>query len=103
MRNMAMGKSHPAELRARAVAELVTGRSPAEVSREYGIPVRTLQTWLRESTSSWVVQHRRGIDEERGFDLGGLVSRMVAEMIETLVVQSQFLRNDDWLAKQDAA
>jgi transposase-like protein len=103
MRVMPRGKAHPPEVRARAVAEMVTGAPVSEVCERYGLPERTAFDWLEDARRSQFVRSEPGQSREVAkVDLLDRVNALVEETVETLTVQSRFARRDDWLIQQDA-
>lgn len=101
---MPRGKPHPPEVRARAVAEMVTGEPVKNVCERYSIPERTAFDWLEDARSSQWVRSEPGLAREVArADLESLVNSLVEEAVITLTDQARFARRVDWLFKQDAA
>src|SRR5499427_4074003 len=96
---MTRGVSHPAELRAEAVAAVLAGTALTEVARRYGISKGTLGNWVAERQIGTVgtEQHARTAHlTERLFDL-------VHAHIDAISAQLQAATRPAWLEKQSAA
>lgn len=99
---MPRGKPHSAALRAKVVAELVTGNPPSEVAQRYSIPERTVYEWLDDAKKSQFVR-TTGVVERRAEDVLTLVERFVEQSIVTLTAQAVVAARTDWIEKQSAA
>jgi transposase-like protein len=88
------------EIKAQALAALLSGQAPSEISRMLGIPVGTLKSWksrqLRGESVATVATDVR----ER---IGQLLLDYIETTLETLKVQQVVFRNEEWLRKQSAA
>lgn len=100
---MPRGKAHPPEIRARAVAEMVTGCTVPDVCERYGLPDQTARDWLADALSSGFAREPGGARDIARQDLSDLVTILVEEVVITLTDQSRFARNVDWLSRQDAS
>lgn len=96
------GKAHDPALRAKVVAELVTGNAPTEVAERYSLPERTVYEWLDDARSSQFVRDP-GARAHAREDLVSLVAHLVAESIASLTAQARFAGTDSWLKEQGAS
>lgn len=98
------GKAHPEDLRAKVVAECISGCQQADVAERYGVPFQTVSQWVKQATTEWV--QRPGATAQRyeqaAVNLIDLVSNLVAESIVGLTAQARFTAQDSWLDKQGA-
>ena len=88
------------QIKAQALAALLAGQTPAQVSALFGIPVGTLRSWksrqLRGEGVATVATEKR----ER---IGALLLEYLEINLETLKVQQIAFRNEEWLIKQSAS
>ena len=95
------GKAHESELRAKVVAELVTGCPPTEVAERYDLPERTIFQWREQATTQYV--RATGAYEARREDVISLVTDLVAESIRALTSQARVAGSDSWVKEQGAS
>lgn len=88
------------EIKARCLAALLAGQSPALLSREFGIPIGTLKSWksrqLRGESVATVATDERAA-------IGALLLDYLAETLLTAKAQQRMFRNEEWVHKQSAA
>lgn len=88
------------QVKAQALAALLAGQTPAQVSAVFGVPVGTLRSWksrqLRGEGVAIVATEKR----ER---IGALLLEYLEINLETLKIQQIAFRNEEWLSKQSAS
>lgn len=88
------------QIKAQALAALLAGQTPSEVSRLYNIPVGTLRSWKSRQ------QHGEGVAfvaTEKRERIGELLLEYLEMNLETLKLQQVVFRDKDWLLKQSAS
>jgi transposase-like protein len=93
---MARGKAHSDEVKAQAMAALLTGQGVAEVAKAYKLPERTVRDWLN-SPEFAEVRHKK---RDR---IGELLGDYVETNLVTLKAQSEHFRDKAWLSRQPAS
>ena len=91
---MTRGVSHPAELRAEAVAAVLAGATISDVARRYGLDKAVVSRWVATDASS---------QRARDVDLGALIVDLITAHFATIHAQLQAASRPDWLAQQPAA
>ena len=82
---------HPEEARAAAVADMVIGKPLSRISRETGIPYRTLRDWREKANIEAVV-----------WDYREQLGEYIEIALTTLIKQAEHFGDKEWLMKQDA-
>lgn len=86
-------RPHEPEVRAQAMAALLSGQGVTEVAKEYSIPTSTVSRWKKEARE----------EAGRSDDLGELLLEYLRENLTTLRAQARSFREPEWLAEQDAS
>lgn len=109
---------HSTDVKAQAIAALLTGETAAAVAARLGLPAGTVRKWKAEEIRTGAViavppeiAEERARDrarkaeqaEQRREELGELVTEYIRESLRTLRTQAEFFASRDWLAKQNAA
>lgn len=79
--------AHPPEVRARALAALLTGERPAVVARDLGLPEATVRTWRRRLRDG----KSETLKNRAGGSLDELLVYYLESSIETLKAHSRHL------------
>lgn len=82
------------EKKASALAALLQGQSLSHVAREYNIPKGTLAGWKKKDIPN---------DPKQKKDIGKLLLGYLETNLESLRVQAEFFKTEEWLKKQNAA
>lgn len=90
------------QIKAQALAALLTGQSFSEVSRALGIPVGTLKSWKSRSVDVLDAPDATGATTKRE-RIGTLILEYVEEGLTTLREQVKVFRDADWLKQQSAS
>lgn len=88
------------QVKAQALAALLAGQAPSEVSRLFNIPVGTLRSWKSRQ------QHGENVAivaTEKRERIGALLLEYLEISLETLKIQQLAFRNEEWLYKQSAS
>jgi len=83
------------DVKARALAMLMTGTHITEVSRILRVGEATLKKW-RDEEAHLVTLEQQG-------KIGDLIISYIRQSFETLIKQSEFFSNETWLLKQKAS
>lgn len=83
------------DTKAKALARMMAGESPAKIARELGIDRATAGRWLKNGPKI----HSQ-IQEVH--DYGQKLGQYLDELLETGIVQQRFFRNESWLREQPA-
>lgn len=90
------------QMRAQALAALLTGQSFSEVSRMFGIPIGTLKSWKSRSADALDAPDATGASTKRE-RIGTLILEYVEEGLTTLREQVKVFRDETWLKQQSAS
>lgn len=88
------------EVKARALAALLAGQSPATVAATMNIPIGTLKSWKSRARNGDGVATVATEKRER---IGELLLEYLEEGLTTLREQVKVFRDADWLKKQPAS
>ena len=91
--------SYPPEAKARAVAALLVGGRPRVVAREHGIPESTISTW-RSRLKTGKLRHEKRAGGRS--DFGQLLSESLEASLRSLIAQSRFAADPEWIRRQPA-
>lgn len=94
---MPRGQAHPKDVRAHAIADLISGDGVALVAERYDVPIPTVKEWQRSARRNRLVD-----DPQKKATLGELVYGYLETNLRALATQAQFSCDEDWLRKQDA-
>jgi len=86
-------KVHDPEVRAAAMAALLSGQGVNAVAEEYRLPVSTVSDWKRLARS----------EAGRSDDIGELLLDYLRENLTTLRAQTIAFRDPEWLREQAAS
>ncbi len=95
-------KVYPPEIKAQVLAALLQGQAVTYVAKEYNIPEGTIYSWKSREINghgSELAAHAK----EKKEQIGDLLIEYLSESLITLRKQAIMFRNEDWLAKQNAA
>jgi len=96
------GKRTPDDVRAKVVAELLTGERVPDVAARHGIAERTVWLWLQTDDRFAVVCTAKKQAEESAPDLGALVGGYLTTLLKTLTKQAEVAGTEDYIIKQPA-
>jgi transposase-like protein len=88
-----MARGYDPEVRAQAMAALLSGQGVTAVAQEYELPTSTVSRWRKQA------REQAG----RSDDVGGLLLAYLAENLTTLRAQAIAFRDADWLREQGAS
>jgi transposase-like protein len=95
-----MADAYPPEMRAAVLAALLAGQSVNAVATAYHLSRATVKAWR---AAAGFAEHSATVSQEKGEDLGGLVTAYLQESLITLQAQAKHFRDPAWLGKQPAA
>ena len=90
------------QIKAQALAALLTGQSFSEVSRALGVPIGTLKSWKSRSADTLDAPDATSATTKRE-RIGTLILEYVEEGLMTLREQVKVFRDADWLKQQSAS
>jgi hypothetical protein len=94
--------AHSPEVRAQAMAALMTGQGVREVAKEYSLPKTTVSKWKAEiSEVVQEVSQKNGTQKTR--DFGDMLGNYLEELLTTAIAQQRHFRDKDWLSRQHAS
>ena len=88
------------QVKAQALAALLAGQTPAQVSAMFGVPVGTLRSWKSRQLRG---ENVATIATEKRQRIGELLLEYLEINLETLKIQQIAFRNEEWLSKQSAS
>jgi transposase-like protein len=88
------------EVRARCLAALNAGESPAAVSAQYNVPAATLRSWKARAAQAGATPL---VSEEKRLRMGELLVAYLAEVVAALRKQAVVGGDAEYLKKQSAA
>ncbi len=91
--------SYPPEAKARAIAALLVGGRPRVVAREHGIPESTVTTWRHRLKTGKLRHEKKGGGRS---DFGQLLSECLEASLRSLIAQSRFAADPEWIRRQPA-
>ena len=97
---MARGETRPPEVKAAALAALMTGQSVDAVAEQYKLPRGTVLDWKRQAKLATDAVRTEKTGET---NIIALVDRYLARNLETLAIQAEQFADRGWLAKQSAS
>ena len=108
---MAKGVEYPEDLKAWAMAKLLTGSGPAEVKRgvleefDVDVPIDSIKNWGKKlrKTGGIMSEAVNQVNPEKAHDLSVLILGNLAQNIETQTAILKHATDPKWLNKQDAA
>lgn len=92
-----MKHPYPPEVKAAAVAAVMSGESVSGTARQFGVDPGTIRRWRSESGVDTAVVH-----QEKKRALGEQVYGLLEDYIETLRIQVRVTRDEPWIKRQDA-
>jgi len=87
------------QVRAQALAALLTGQSFSQVAAAFGIPIGTLKSWKSRSQYAPVAADAT----EKRERIGALLLEYIEINLETLKIQQLAFRDEEWIHKQSAS
>jgi transposase-like protein len=89
------------QMKAQALAALLSGQSFGQVASMLGVPIGTLKSWKQRSA---ITPNMDAPDaSERRARIGALLLEYLQTTLETLGRQQLMVRDETWLHKQSAA
>ena len=89
---------YPADIKAAAMAALLTGQSVSAIAAQYKIPEDTLRQWKCR------YRKRNGVtDVMEQKTIGELLEEYLRASLATLKVQVEVFADTEWIKKQDAS
>ena len=93
------GKPHPRQLKARAIAALIAGESPASVADRLGLPRESVRNWKLALGPEKLAEVSRNTEGR----LDQLLCNYLEELLRSLTAQASAVKDPEFLAKQSAA
>jgi transposase-like protein len=90
------------EVKAQAMAALMTGQSINSVAREYNLPKGTVSDWKAQATTGVGLQPTQNTREDAS-DVGGLLLTYLRTNLRALTAQAETFADPLWLRGQDAS
>lgn len=94
------GAAYSDEVKAQALAALLSGQGLAQVAATYGVPIGTLKSWKSRTQNGEGVATVATQKRER---IGELLLEYLEEGLVTLQEQVKVFRDPSWLKQQTAA
>lgn len=93
------GRRYDDTTRAAALAALLSGEATRAVAKQFDVPWSTVRRWRAE------LMHRDlpALPAHIRASIGGMLAALLIEMLRTMALQQQVLRDGGWLSRQDAA
>lgn len=92
------------ELKAAAMAALLTGQSVSSVAKEYKIPKGTVSSWKDKAHE---LANRGGVEsdstQKKEIAIGELITIYLETNLDTLRKQAAFFSDERWLSRQSAS
>lgn len=103
-------KVYPEEVKAQAMAALMTGQSVSSVAREYELPKGTVSRWKGEAyevidegnADGSAIVRTQNVHEENE-DVGSLLLTYLRSNLRALTVQAEVFADPQWLRGQEAS
>lgn len=96
---MTQQHEYPPEVKAQALAMLVTGRTIGGTAKELGIPRPTVKRWWRQSG---LAEGTATFDEEQREAIAGQVRDYAKTTLDSLTAQAEHFADQEWLRGQRA-
>lgn len=94
---MPRGKAHNSDLKAKAQGALLSGRTPAEVARRYGLAESTVRSW-----AGGLGEKFAEVRAKKGVDFDEAVGDYLTASLTSLTAQARHARDPAWLMEQPA-
>jgi transposase-like protein len=91
------------EIKAQALAALLTGQSFTQVARIFSVPVGTLKSWKNRHEDALLSQPDASGATTKRERIGQLLIEYVEESLTTLREQQRIFRDEAWLKQQSAS
>jgi transposase-like protein len=89
---------YPADIKAAAMAALLTGQSVSAIAAQYNIPEGTLWSWRNRDLNA-----NHASDASQRKTIGELLEEYLRASLQTLKAQVEIFADREWLQKQDAS
>jgi transposase-like protein len=86
------------ETKAQCIAAMLKGGGFPTVSKEFGVPLSTLQYWKKNANSPSMAE----VIERRESRIAELIGRYLEASLEALTAQAELFKDTEWLRKQGA-